>query len=172
MRDILYSLCQAFFLKKIKYVKSIGYLHCPAKRRTSPEAINWLFDESLSKANFSSDRYVYPVYSAFAESPIIPYPDWKFRKRPRLSLPRSFASTLLNGLSRRNCKTFYSLFKLSGLKGWCFFISVQAMISIFAASLTRILVLIPRSRSRPFSAWGQTLISAQFHLLSIMYILL
>ena len=37
--DILYSLCQALFLKKLIPVKSISYLHCLGKWRTSPVAI-------------------------------------------------------------------------------------------------------------------------------------
>ncbi len=48
------------------------------------------FDESLSKANFSSDRYVYPAYPDLSESPIIPYPDWKVQKEAQIVPPEVF----------------------------------------------------------------------------------
>ena len=60
------------------------------------------FDESLTSTNFVPNRYFYPVYPAQARLSIIPNPDYKIQVRsPGLSLPRSSASTLVLGLSRR-----------------------------------------------------------------------
>ena len=69
------------------------------------------FDESLTPSrasgsndstNFVPNRYFYPVYPAQAEPSIIPNPDYKIQVRgPGLSRPRSSASTLFLGLSRR-----------------------------------------------------------------------
>ena len=57
----------------------------------------------------------------------------------------------MNGLSHRNIKLYWSKFRQSGLNGSSFFIKLQAMISILAASFTFIFVLIPFSFSLPRS---------------------
>ena len=68
-----------------------------------------------------------------------------------MSPTRSEASTFLNGLSRRSCCMSYCTFRYSGLKDSPLFMRVHAITSILAASFTLILVLIPLSRSRPWS---------------------
>lgn len=74
---------------------------------------------------------------------------------PVLSRPRSFSghNALKRALSPKVQNVFYnhSLFKQDGSKGSFFFIRVQAIISILAASFTRILVLMPCSFSLPLS---------------------
>ena len=117
----------------------------------------FFFGEFLSfSANSQSKRYVYPTSNPKRAASIIPYPGFEFRERLRYCPARScFAPTLINGLSRRTHFTLkeqnhpdYALIS-EGSKSVSVFIIVQAITSILAASLTRILVLMPRSFSRP-----------------------
>ena len=110
---------------------------------------------SLLSANSLSDRYVYPTSNSTAVS-IIPYPGFEFRERPSI-VPPGVVSPLrpINGLSRRRSFDLnevahsgqHSISK--GSNSLSVLIKVQAITSSFAASLTRILVLMPRSCSRP-----------------------
>lgn len=68
------------------------------------------FDESLTSTNSVPNRYFYPVCPRGLS--IIPNPDYRIQVRgPGLSRPRSYASTLLLGLSRRISMLSYSMFK-------------------------------------------------------------
>jgi hypothetical protein len=67
-----------------------------------------------------------------------------------VSRTRSYASTFLIGLSRLRVISV-TYFMQSGSNTSFFFMSVQAMTSIFAASFTRIFVPIPFSLSLPLS---------------------
>lgn len=91
-------------------------------------------------------RYQYP---ACMKLPIILYPGCMIQVRgPSLSPERSeYASTSVIGLSRRFISLFFYAPMHPGSYICLFFINVQAITSIFAASLTLILVLIPFSRS-------------------------
>ena len=73
---------------------------------------------------------------------------------PVLSPPRSYWSQRCYPGSlaeSENCINLYSLYKYEESKGSIFFIKVQAIINIFAANFTLILVLMPFSFSLPLS---------------------
>ena len=111
------------------------------------------FGDSPTNTNPTSDSYVYPVCLITLRLPIIPYSESKVQREAQDCPSRSpNAPTMDNGLSRRNSKPCYSMFRYAGSNTSFFFINVQAITSIFAASLTRIFVLIPRSRSLPRSS--------------------
>ena len=97
------------------------------------------------------DRYVYTVYPC--RSGITHHPLSKFgAQREALNCPSGGlnASTFLLGLSRRRLVDSSYVFRYDGLNGSFFFIKVQAITKNLVASLTRILVPMPFSLSRPF----------------------
>ena len=104
-------------------------------------------------ANLEPNRYWYPTSPARSGNGVVYHSLSKLQdsvRCPVLSLPRSFASTLLNGLiSPAACFGNGYPVKQEDLKCSLFFISVQATTRSFAASLTFIFKLMPRSNSRP-----------------------
>jgi len=97
------------------------------------------------------DRYVYTVYPC--RSGITHHPLSKFgAQREALNCPSGGlnASTSMLGLSRRSLFDSSYVFRYDGLNGSFFFIKVQAITKNLVASLTRILVPMPFSLSRPF----------------------
>ena len=103
-------------------------------------------------ANSVPQRYVYPRSEPLVSASSIPYPGLEFSERPWNCPSRScFAPTPIHGLSRRYTICLRALYpqtpSMLGLKPVSVLIIVQAMTSILAASLTRILVRMPAGSS-------------------------
>ena len=110
---------------------------------------------SLLSANSLPERYVYSTSNPDGRCPSFLIQALSSERGSVLSLPSCFTPTPMNELSRRTHNALpvanhcaYTLIS-KGSKSVSVFINVQAITSILAAILTRILVLMPRSFSRP-----------------------
>ena len=120
--------------------------------RTSPyrffNVSSWSASLSLT-GEPAPQRYQYP---ACTRLPSIPYPGCMIQVRgPELSPTRSVPQRTKSGSLAEIVSSVTHASLQPGSNTSFFFMSVHAMTSIFAASLMRILVVIPFSRSLPLS---------------------